>query len=159
MGLSHFSEKEIKQMLFKVYTYNEISDFMYDFKKYEWKLNINKHQSFEGFHYFSLHCLQHGFNGEKCLIAFDKKETPQNIIGVLWFGEYGFTTKQQSVSFIDVRKDCRQKGIATALIKEFNNYIDKSRPLYLSQLSQDGKNCHIDTIFKKYINTEIIVEN
>ena len=42
MVLSHFSEKEIKQMLFKVYTYNEISDFMYDFKKYEWKLNINK---------------------------------------------------------------------------------------------------------------------
>ena len=61
-------------MIFKFFTYNEFSDFMYDFNSYEWALKSDKDDSFEGFRYFSPMNFQVGFDKEKCLVAFNEKE-------------------------------------------------------------------------------------
>ena len=146
-------------MLFKFFTYDEFSDFMYDFNSYEWTLKSDENESFEGFHYFSPMNFQVGFYKEKCLVAFNEKEDPHDIVGLIWFGEYGPSglPTHQAVSFIDVRKDCRRRGIATALIKKFDSYIDRSRPMYISQLSDEGKLCHIGELFKNNLHTDVIV--
>lgn len=146
-------------MFTKFFNFEDFQNFMYDFKKYGWALNTNdSNDSFCGFRYFSPCCFQMGHSLEKCLVAFDEKEDPQDIIAIIWFGEYGYSSKYQGLSYIDVREDWKRKGVATYLIKNFNNYIDHSRPICISQLSDQGQLCHLDEIFKKYLTTEVVFD-
>ena len=144
-------------MKFKIFSFNEFSDFMYDYKNYTgWRLKMTDF-IFNGFKYFGSYPLQYGFDKEKILVAFKgEDELPENIIGIIWFGNYG-PEMQQAISFIDVRTDFQHQGIATALIKELNNHLDKDKPLCLSSLSNDGLRYHIDEVFKRHITTTNVV--
>ena len=144
-------------LIIKQFSFNDFSNFMYDYKNYTgWRLPLNEDALFNGFRYFGYFPLQFGFEKEKILVAFNnQKERPEDIVGIIWFGEYG-PENLQSISFIDVRTDCQHQGVATSLIKELDKYLDKNKSLSLSALSDDGKRYHIDDVFKKYITTKVI---
>lgn len=145
-------------MNIKKFTFDQMLDLVYNYNNSSnrgWILPITKEYCFENFYYFAPS--NFGFGGfcdhpnEEFIVAFKNNI----IIGVICYGIYGYDHKYQAVSFIDVHKQYRNKGVATELIKELNNHIDKSQPLVLSSLSQEGKKYHIDEVFKKYIDTEI----
>lgn len=149
----------MKNLIIKLFSFNDFSNFMYDYKNYiGWRLKMNNDFLFNGFRYFGSYPLQYGFEKEKILVAFKgQKELPEDIIGLIWFGDYG-PEMQQAISFIDVRTDYQHQGVATALIKELDNHLDKNKPLCLSSLSNDGLRCHIDEVFKRYITTDVVVK-
>ena len=132
-------------MEIRKFTGFEFANYMYDFDKYKYRIYADREGVFEGFRYFSVSCLNATFQGENVIAAIDNRE----VVGVLFFGEYGFQHKQQALSFIDVRKDRRREGIAKMMAKELYNHIDHNRPFYLSQLSDEGAICHIDDIIKR----------
>ena len=72
------------------------------------------------------------------------------IVGVIHFGIWS-DNPYQSVSYIDICKPYRNKGIANELIKKLNNYLDKSLPLVLTELSDLGEKAKMDVAFKTKI--------
>lgn len=143
-------------MEIKKFTGFEFRNFMYDFDKYDYKIPYNREGIFEGFHYFGTSCLNATFQGENVIAVIDNNE----VVGVLFFGEYGFPgSNQQALSFIDVHKDYRRQGIAKLMAKELYNYIDHNRPFYLSQLSEEGKTCHIDDVIQRSLLDVNVISN
>lgn len=149
------------KIISKLFSFDEFNDFIFDFNLYEYKLKSDKHNSFngfEGFRYFSPSCLHHGNNKEKILVAFKDSEKAENIIGLIWYGDYGYSNNHQAVSFIDVKENYRNQGVATFLIKELNQHLCCEQPLYLSRLSNDGQKYHIDKLFERFITATSIIK-
>lgn len=143
-------------MEIRKFTGFEFANYMYDFNEYRYKIDADREGVFEGFHYFAVSCLNATFDGENVIAAIEDGK----VIGVLFFGEYGFPgSTQQALSFIDVHKDYRRQGIAKMMAKELYNHIDHNRPFYLSQLSDEGKRCHIDDVIQRSLLDVNVISN
>lgn len=106
------------------------------------------HRHVAGFHYFGL----------------DESDMRQNIltcklngqiIGVIKHGLYeGYGhIPHQGLAYIDVNIHYRNLGIAKLMIKELNNYLDKTLPLFLTRESDLGELCHMEKLFLENIHT------
>lgn len=102
---------------------------------------INKfnNPSAVGFHYFSF---SDSKNDARFIVAIYKGL----IIGVIKLGVYN--NDHQAIAYIDVLRTCRNKGVATYMIKNINKYLYKGLPLMITDESDMGKMCHIADKFK-----------
>lgn len=108
-------------------------------------INDSNHHQFAGFHYFSWDNLGQA-NYLTALI--DNK-----IVGIIKIGEYGEGCYyRQSINYIDIRKDCKNKGLASLMISKLDNFLNPNLPLVVTDESDEGKKCHIFEHFKNNIH-------
>lgn len=81
------------------------------------------------------------------------------VVGVIKIREYEDHIKYQSICYIDVSAKYRRKGIASKMIKELDNYLQKNQPLVLTELSKDGQKARIDLVFKRNITVTEVYTN
>jgi ribosomal protein S18 acetylase RimI-like enzyme len=94
-----------------------------------------------GFHYFK----PEDFPNTNYLLAIYN----DTIIGVIKTGVYGNgRDKRQSICYIDVSENYRQRGIAKMLIKELGKYLNPNLPLMLTDESELGALCKMAEHFK-----------
>lgn len=98
-----------------------------------------------GFHYFQLD--DYSNSKMNYLVA----ETKGVIIGVIKYGPSSMLKGDTVLSYIDVSKKYRNKGIATAMFKELSKHI-KEDVLYVTKESEEGRKCHMLDICKKYVS-------
>ena len=100
-----------------------------------------------GFYYLGQVCN----NDDKLLLAKDG----DNVVGCIKYGIYGgrFEPKNIGLCFIDIKLPYRNKHIATKLfekfsdvLKEENSKFEKPLPLYLTDESEMGEQCHMKDI-------------
>lgn len=124
-----------------------------DYSKFSWVspdvMNEFGHHIFYGFHYFSMtDIFGTQAPGVKFLIAY-LNGLP---VGAIKFGVWPLSPDHQSVAFIDVNKTVRRKGVATAMVRELNKYLDKNLPLHLTAESEEGQEAKISKVFKREIS-------
>lgn len=147
--LNALKDFDINKVVYKCYSARQLSELMssytndYVFNGY-WHDEYGNSTAFYGFHYFDPGDLYYYGNDKKYLVAIYNGV----IIGVIKFGMF---MQEQAVAFIDVHYGCRRKGLAKGLIRNLNNYLDKSLPLDLSHESEMGKLCHMNEKFKEGI--------
>ena len=96
-----------------------------------------------GFRYFDPHTVN-GKVGYLCAMY------EGEIVGVIHYGTWR-DNPYQSISYIDIHNAYKRKGIAKGLIKELNKYLDKSKPLVLTDVSEEGKAANMEEEFKRGI--------
>jgi hypothetical protein len=117
-------------------------------------VNENGKEVYHNFHYLSHYTI--GFRSFSSsdrpdidyVVAFLNKK----IVGVLCFypnANYGENI--YSISYIDVRKDQRNKGIATEIYKKLNEHVNQSMIVYGTQPSVMGELCKLQEIRKRYL--------
>lgn len=145
-------------MNFECLDFNEFYAKYYDYSIYDFKIKVDDNNSFEGFKYFSPMIFNQIGGDDKLLICTDNSN---NILGVICFGTYGYENeKYEALSFIDVNINFRNQGIATKLANKLNKYLNPIYDkFYLSKLTDNGKLCHMDEVFKNCINKEVVIEN
>ena len=136
----------------------------------KFKLNIRDRFSniYKDFHYFSFYDIYNYYgdvNNVEFIIAIDIDS--DTIVGVLkhsleiskyyWCDAIKTDDIYTSMRYIDVKEGYKGLGIGKTLIQRFNNYIDKTIPLMVSEESDDGKIIGSHKMFQKYINNTIIV--
>ena len=124
--------------IFRIKGYN---DFMRDFEQSESLfskklLDEYNNYRFLGFHYAGLYDAK----DDKVLILEDFET--KNPLGVIKYGEYG-EDKHNSLCFIDVNKPYRKNGLATKLLEEIGQHLDKNKPFFLTDESKMGETCNM----------------
>lgn len=154
-----------KVITFKLFKVNELRDLIYDVANAGFRLKTTCYDFgipvFENFHYFTPRDLQiYGEFRSFFLVAFDG----DTIVGVIKFafypkGECFVSEPHFGINYIDVHRAYQGKGMATELIKEFYNHehILKDEMVYISSLSDMGKKCSIDTLFKKFSTNNKVI--
>lgn len=134
------------------YTTKELDALLFDRDLWEFKIKTQNNGCgvyyFENFHYFSPeHLIK---ENDFYIIAHDSNNLT-NILGVLKYGWYGGNI---AVTYIDIHRQYKRKGIATQLIARFNDILTQYNTKYLelSRLSNEGKQANIDLVFKRLIN-------
>lgn len=111
---------------------------------------VNCSKIYEKFYYFNIESI--GINSKYKHIfftAFNEKE----LIALLKFSQSP-TNKENIwiISWIDVREDYREKGIATELIRKLNEYVKgKNFIIINTPLSEMGKVCKLNNLMRKII--------
>lgn len=75
------------------------------------------------------------------------------VIGIMKYGLWG---NEQSVAYIDVLVNCRNKGIATLMIKELDKHLYPMYELHLTDESELGHKCGMAKLFKKHIKSTVV---
>lgn len=92
------------------------------------------------------------FNSNKFILAYDDI----NLYGVLKLVDTTYKNKKiLGLSFIDVNKNFKRKGIAKKLIKAFDD-INKSPVFLSSKPCEEGKKYKIDELIKSITNKKIV---
>ena len=81
--------------------------------------------------------------------------TENRILGIIKFGQFKHE-KYQVLAYIDVCEPYQGLGIAKNMIRKLNEVIDKSLPLVLTELTTDGEATHIDLVFKRELDVEVL---
>ena len=102
-----------------------------------------------GFHYFTYRDVFSGEPEKDYLVALYKGQ----IIGIMKYGLWG---NEQSVAYIDVLNTCRNKGIATLMIKALDKHLYPMYELHLTDESELGHKCGMAKLFKKYIKSTVV---
>lgn len=102
-----------------------------------------------GFHYFTYRDVFSGEPEKDYLVALYKGQ----IIGIMKYGLWG---NEQSVAYIDVLCSCRNKGIATLMIRELDKHLYPNYELHLTDESELGHKCGMAKLFKKYIKSTVV---
>lgn len=134
------------------------------------KLELHPYDKFsivyKDFHYFSRYDIN-SFNDDviEFIIAIDTDTN--NIVGVLKhsleISKFNHCDDIQRddpytlMRYIDVKKGYKGLGIGTQMIKKFNEQIDKTIPLLISEESDDGKIIGSHNMFQKYMDNVVIV--
>ena len=149
--------KDIKDLVIKKMTNEELHSY-YTIMRMAIRYSMRKPSGwvFLDFQYFSsadlnsLYCSLTNF-----IVAIIDNE----VVGVIKIREYEDHIKYQSICYIDVSAKYRRKGIASKMIKELDNYLQKNQPLVLTELSKDGQKARIDLIFKRNITVTEVYAN
>lgn len=102
--------------------------------------------------------------GFRYVCNIDYKESEKNdfivalcddiVVGVLKLGTiYEKNYKYRYISFVDVKKDYRQRGIAKLLYQQIESVLDNDRKVVSSFLTKDGKNAKLDKLLKQYVTS------
>lgn len=141
-----------EKLIFEDKTGDEILDeilLKYDDNPYfnGFSRNENNHRHIAGFHYLSL---DESDRNQKILLC----KLEGQIIGAIKHGIYdGYgNIPHQGLAYIDVNINYRNQGIAKLMIKELNNYLDKTLPLFLTDESEMGQICHMEKLFLENIH-------
>ena len=138
-----FEDKTGSEILDEIlYKYDD-NPFFNGFSKGE-----NGHRHLAGFHYLSL---DESDRNQKILLC----KLDGQIIGAVKHGLYeGYGhIPHQGLAYIDVNINYRNLGIAKMLIKELDNYLDKTLPLFLTDESDMGRLCHMERLFVEHIKS------
>ena len=135
--------EELQDDIFKYYQHNPF------FKGIT--CDSSNHSHIAGFHYFNL-----DMDAKKDFLVCKQGNTYLGVIKYGIYDNYG-SVKHQGLPYIDVNQKYQQNGIATLMIQQLNKYLDKDIPLFLTRESDQGKLCHMENLFLKYINTTICV--
>lgn len=155
--LKNYSKENLS---FKMFSRKELQELLIDNNIGNYKIPCYRYNdTFFGFKYFSPEdlnriCLNNDVESKYFCIMFN-----DFILGIIKLSEYSFgqvsNSKYLSISYISVHYKYKNQGLATMMIKHLNDYLDNSLPLVGTRMSEEGKKCHIDNVFKKYItNTE-----
>lgn len=147
---------DVSNLTFKCYSLDEakaMAKKWVDYSSFSWEspdvMDEYGHYKFYGFHYFSVaDIFETQAPGVKFLIAY-LNDLP---VGVIKFGVWPLSPDHQGLAFIDVNKALRQRGIATAMIRELNKHLDKNLPLHLTAESEEGKRAGISKVFEREIS-------
>ena len=108
---------------------------------------------FRGFTYFCPEEISDpGCNKPRYLVAFAKNSSdPSDITGVLKVHEFpnGQQSHYQGIMYIDVHRDHRRQGIATALFGELDNILDPGEIVIGSAPSQFAQSIDLNTTIEK----------
>lgn len=92
------------------------------------------------------------FDSNKFILAYDDI----NLYGVLKLVETTYKNKKTlGLSFIDVNKNYKRKGISKQLIKSFDD-INNSPVFLSSKPCEEGKKYNIDKVIKSIANKKVI---
>ena len=112
----------------------------------------NGHPVFPGFHYFwGGDDFSYYDRNQKVRFLLARSKNTGKIAGVIRYGEWPYTPGITSIAYVDVTTNARKKGVARLLARELNKVLDHSKPLALGNMSEMGKACHIDEVFKEEI--------
>lgn len=143
---------DIRQVVVKRWKTPDVRKYL---EKYEtgnfngtWRNDCNM-DAVVGFHYFTYRDVFSGEPTKDYLVALYKGQ----IIGIMKYGLWG---KEQSVAYIDVLVNCRNKGIATLMIKELDKHLYPMYELHLTDESELGHKCGMAKLFKKYIKSTVV---
>lgn len=137
----HYELLTTEQMAEKFSKRDEFFDFLWE--------NDCGQFSTVGFHYFKHNEVFSSYAYDNnYLLAIDSNET---IVGIIKYGTYSTGKNHLGLNYIDVRKDCRNKGVAKKLIKKFAEIVEKNLPLILSDESNMGHKCNMGKHFKEEI--------
>jgi hypothetical protein len=153
---------DCKRLDLKVMDYRDeqLLNFLYDWGNQEYALKEVKRpgqsSQFKGFHYFSPYNLFENDRDLQFLVAHEGGvKAPGSIIGVVKLGTFSFCGSlpdYTGICYIDVREDRRQMGVATEMIKSFNEHLAGKRWLVGSRPSELGMKCHLKDIIRRELN-------
>lgn len=145
----YFPEIDTKQLTFTCKTGKELEPYVKQLRHFYFSglwCARSSMPSIVGFTYFCTDDMYNRGDNKNFLLAIYKGY----IVGVIKFGVW---TDHQAVAYIDVNEKYRNKGIATQMIKQLDNYVDKNYTLVLTDESEMGKLCHMNTIFRNEIKS------
>lgn len=143
---------DIRQVVIKRLKTPEVRKYLEKYSTGEFEgnwVNDSNMGSVVGFHYFTIRDLFSGEPTKDYLVAVYKGQ----IVGIMKYGLWG---KEQSVAYIDVLINCRNKGIATLMIKELDKHLYPMYELHLTDESELGHKCGMAKLFKKYIKSTVV---
>lgn len=149
------------KIVFKYITKNDLFNMYYDSDRSEYKLPIiNKRGTFGtflGFRYFSPMDIRDNYflcdfeDNSKFLCALYNDV----IIGAIKTCYVNDKFPYLCVSYIDVHKDFKSKGLGRILVQQLNKLLDNTLVLVGTPLSDEGKKCHMDEVFRKYVTNTV----
>lgn len=117
---------------------------------------------FEGFHYFSPEDFKEHEVGTRFIVA--TEQSTGEVVGVLKFKRYdsedhSFVSEENAVSttnyvavrYVNVRSDCKRRGIAKKLYEELNESVVHADAVIGSGLSEEGRLAKLGEIRKETI--------
>lgn len=81
------------------------------------------------------------------------------VIGIVKVAYVDEGVKYLCISYIDVHKDFKRRGISKLLVQKLNEYLDNSLILVGTPLSDEGSLCKMDEVFGKYITNTIFIKD
>lgn len=134
----------------KILNLGALLDIIYNKETADYKLNLQENGAFEKFKYFAVNTI-HCNEGDYFLVKFNESS---EIIGIMNIKIYIDSDKPSKpidyVSYIDIREDYKNKGIATEMIKVLSLFYSNKK-IAGTSLSIEGRKCKINNVFKKYI--------
>ena len=143
---------DIRQVVIKRLKTKDIQVYLENYNTGEFEgtwVNDCNMSSVVGFHYFTYRDVFSGEPEKDYLVALYKGQ----IIGIMKYGLWG---NEQSVAYIDVLNTCRNKGIATLMIKALDKHLYPMYELHLTDESELGHKCGMAKLFKKHIKSTVV---
>lgn len=145
----HYEESiDVNKVVYEKVSENEFIDLIYDSDcmEYNYLHYLDSPNSFIGFRYFSINDNDKHINDSYYILA----KYEDNIVGVISVKEYEILDRlEYFVSFIDVRKDLKHKGIATGMIKYLSEINEND--IISTDLSDEGEKVEINKVFERYL--------
>lgn len=142
---------KVVDITIRLLTEDEIYELTYDRENSSIKLDNHREHGSDRFSNFSIFSPGTSFlerSNKNYLTAFNSKD---DIVGVLKYGEYGYSNKHQAVSYLDIHKGFKRNGIAKQLISELNNHVCSKSTLYISEETEEGERAGVLELFKRLI--------
>lgn len=140
MVIEQFTRENLCKLLYNNYTGNFIIPDV---------VNTYGCSSFVNFKYFSPENLSDIFAEKEnmFIVAYEEGQISK-VYGVI---DYGWYYNRLAVSYIDVNSAYKRRGIAKQLIEALNCELHRNNisDLCLSTLSREGRNSHIDEVFRR----------